>query len=70
MKVRLEVDGKVFEYKREPMSLERFTAVCRLVGLAIGGVVLLGATHMVGGLALILAAVVFYLYRLLLSLTS
>lgn len=48
MKIRINVDNKVFEYETEPMSPERFTALCNLAGAAIGGAVLLGATHMVG----------------------
>lgn len=48
MKIRFEVDGRVFEYQREPMSPERFSIVCKLVGAAIGGVVLLGAIRLAG----------------------
>ena len=48
MKIRLEVGGKAFEYQREPMSPERFSIVCKLVGVAIAGAVLLGAIHLVG----------------------
>lgn len=48
MKIRLEVDNKVFQYEREPMSPERFNALCKLACAAIGGAVLLGAVHMVG----------------------
>lgn len=48
MKIRLELDGRVFEYQREPMSPERFSTVCKLVGAAIGGAVFLGVVHMVG----------------------
>lgn len=55
MKLRLDVDGNVFEYEREPMPPERFSAVCKLIGAAIGGVVLLGAIHMVGVWAIVWA---------------
>lgn len=48
MKIRLDVDNRVFQYEREPMSPERFNALCKLVGAAIGGIVLLGAIHLVG----------------------
>lgn len=48
MKIRLDVDDRHFEYKTEPMSPERFEVVCKLVGAAIGGAVLLGAIHLVG----------------------
>lgn len=48
MKIRLELDGRVFEYQREPMSPERFSTVCKLVGAAIAGAVLLGAIHLAG----------------------
>ena len=48
MKIKLEVDGKSFEFEREPMSLERFTAICKLVALAITGTTLLVAIHLVG----------------------
>lgn len=36
------------QLEREPMPPERFNALCRLGGLTIGGVVLLGAIRMVG----------------------
>ena len=48
MKFRIEVDGKVFKFERQPMPAERFNALCKLAGAAIGGAVLLGAIHMVG----------------------
>jgi hypothetical protein len=48
VKIKLEVDGKVFEFEREPMSPERFTAICKLVALAITGTTLLVAIHLVG----------------------
>lgn len=48
MKIKLDVDSRVLEYERDPMSPERFSTVCKLVGAAIGGAVLLGAIHMVG----------------------
>lgn len=34
MKLRLEIDGRVFEYERKPMQERRFKALC---GLAAGG---------------------------------
>lgn len=48
MKFRLEMDGKTFEFERQPMPPERFNALCKLAGAAIGGAVLLGAIHLVG----------------------
>lgn len=48
MRIRLEHNGTAFEFERKPMPPERFEAVCRLTGFAIGGAVLLGAVHMVG----------------------
>lgn len=35
MKIRLEVDGKVFEYERRPMKAERFRALCKLAAAGI-----------------------------------
>lgn len=32
MKIRLDVDNKVFEYDQEPMPPERFNALCKLAG--------------------------------------
>ena len=52
MKIRLEVGNKVFQYEREPMSPERFNALCKLACAAIGGAVLLGAVHMIQGASL------------------
>lgn len=48
MRIRLDLDGKTFEYEREPMPPGRFAAVCKLAGGAVAGAVLLGAIHMVG----------------------
>lgn len=48
MKIRFDVDGKVFEYEKEPMTPERFKVVCKLAGAAIGGGVLLRAIHLAG----------------------
>lgn len=48
MKIKLDVDSRVLEYEREPTSPERFNALCKLAGAAIGGAVLLGVIHMVG----------------------
>lgn len=48
MKIKLDVDSRVLEYEREPMPPERFNALCKLAGAAIGGAVLLGAVHLVG----------------------
>lgn len=48
MKIRLDMDDRHFEYETEPMSPERFNALCKLVGAAIAGAVILGAIHLVG----------------------
>lgn len=68
MKIKLDVDSRVLEYEREPMSPERFSTVCKLVGTAISGAVLLGAIHMVGFWAIpwaVGALVAVGLYRLM-----
>lgn len=68
MKIKLDVDSRVLEYEREPMSPERFSTVYKLVGTAIGGAVLLGAIHMVGFWAIpwaVGALVAVGLYRLM-----
>lgn len=68
MKIKLDVDSRVLEYERDPMSPERFSTVCKLVGAAIGGAVLLGAIHMVGFWAIpwaVGALVAVGLYRLM-----
>lgn len=41
MRVYLEHNGTIFDYEREPMSTDRFRAVCGLIAL-------LGAVHAVG----------------------
>lgn len=48
MKIHLEHNGTVFEFDRQPMPPERFNALCKLAGAAIGWAVLLGAIHLVG----------------------
>lgn len=35
MKLHLEVDGKVFEYERQPMRSSRFRALCKLAAAGI-----------------------------------
>lgn len=35
MKLRLEVDGRVFEYERRPMRSSRFHALCALAAGAL-----------------------------------
>lgn len=57
MKVKCKRGDRSIEFERQPMPPERFNALCKLAGGAIGGAVLLGAVHMVG-LAAIVAAVV------------
>lgn len=48
MKIHLEHNGTVLEFERRPMPPERFAAVCKLAGAAIGGVVLAALVYMVG----------------------
>ncbi len=50
MKIRLDRTGDDIhiQVERDPMPPERFTALCKLAGAAIGGVVLLGAVRMIG----------------------
>ena len=48
MKIILDVDNRRFEFERDPLPPERFAVVCKLVGAAIGGAVLLVAIHLVG----------------------
>lgn len=57
MKITIDRNGDDvhMEVERDPMPPERFKAVCKLVGAAIGGVVLLGAIHMVGAWAIVWA---------------
>lgn len=52
MKIILDVDNRRFEYETNPLPPERFAAVCKLVGAATGGAVLLVAIHMVGAWAI------------------
>ena len=64
MKIKLEMDGKSFEYEREPMPPERFSALCRLAGGAIAGAVLLGAMRLDSLLTIVGAVVALILYGL------
>jgi len=50
MKVTIDRTGDDvhMEVERDPLPLERFAALCRLAGSAIGGIVLLGAIHIIG----------------------
>lgn len=54
MKIKVDRAGNDIHVvlEREPMSPERFEAVCKLVGAAIGGGVLLGAVQLVGAWAI------------------
>lgn len=62
MKIRLEVDGKVFEYERHPMRSSRFRALCRLGMAAILGTVLIAALKIVGVPALIAAGILIFFH--------
>ena len=68
MKIKLDIENRTIECEREPVPPERFNALCRLAGGAIGGVVLLVGVHMVGVWAIggALAALLFYgLYQIM-----
>ena len=56
------------EVERNPMPPERFKAVYKLVSAAIGGVVLLGAIHMIGAWAIawsVVALVMVGIYKVI-----
>ena len=55
MKIHFEHKSTVFEFERQPMSPERFNALCKLARAAIGGGVLLGAGGLVGIWAIVWA---------------
>lgn len=48
MKITWKHGDRSIEFERQPMPQERFTALCKLAGAVIGGVVLLVAVHEVG----------------------
>lgn len=48
MKITWKHGDRSVEFEHQPMSPERFNALCKLAGAAIGGGVLLGAVYMVG----------------------
>jgi len=53
VKIRIDQTGNDvhIEAERDPMPQERFQALCKLAGAAIGGIVLLGAVRMIGAWA-------------------
>lgn len=57
MKITIDRNGDDvhMEVERDPMPPERFKAMCKLAGGAIGGVVLLGAIRMTGIWAIVWA---------------
>lgn len=57
MKVKWKHGDRSVEFERQPMPPERFNALCKLAGAAIGGGVLLGAVYMVGFRAIAAAVV-------------
>ena len=68
MKVKWKHGDRSVEFERQPMSPERFNALCKLARAAIGGGVLLGAVRMVGIWAIVWAVgalVLVGLYRLI-----
>lgn len=48
MKITWKHGGRSVEFEHQPMPPERFTALCKLAGASIGGLVLLGLVRMVG----------------------
>ncbi len=68
MKVKCKRGDCSIEFEHQPMPPERFNALCKLAGAAIGGGVLLLAVHMVGIWAIVWAVgalVLVGLYRLI-----
>ena len=68
MKITWKHGDRSVEFERQPMSPERFNALCKLARAAIGGGVLLGAVRMVGIWAIVWAVgalVLVGLYRLI-----
>lgn len=45
MKLTLKHGKRSFEYEHQPMPPERFTALCKLAGAMIGGLVLVALVH-------------------------
>ena len=52
MKITWKHGDRTVEFERKSMPPERFTALCKLAGAMIGGVLLLGLVHMVGARAI------------------
>jgi amino acid permease len=68
VKVKWKHGDRSVEFERQPMPPERFNALCKLAGAAIGGGVLLVAVRMVGIWAIVWAVgalVLVGLYRLI-----
>lgn len=65
MKIRLEYNGTVFEYSRQPMPERRFKALCALaaagvyMGLMLGVTALCGFPGLLAGIGLSVAAIFF-----------
>ena len=72
MKIRLEYNGTVFEYSRQPMPERRFKALCGLVAagvytcvcLMLGVTALCGFPGLLAGAGLSVAAVFFGMHML------
>lgn len=64
MKVIWKHGDRSIEFERQPMPPERFTALCKLAGAAIGGLVLLGLVHMTGVMSIVLEVVALLLVGL------
>lgn len=46
MKITWRHGDRSIEFEHQPMPPERFTALCKLAGVVIGGAVLLALVHM------------------------
>lgn len=64
MKIHFEHKSTVFDLERKPMPPERFTALCKLAGAVIGGLLLVALVRMVGVLAIVLEVVALLLVGL------
>lgn len=67
MKITWKHGDRSIEFEHQPMPPERFTALCKLAGAAIGGLVLVALVRMVGVWAIgweVGASVLVGIYRL------
>lgn len=55
MKIRLERNGTVFEYERQPMKEIRFRVLCALAAVGVYAGLVIGVAALCGGFGLLLA---------------